>query len=78
MGRLHTNIQLMVAFFRPRVLVSHFFYYTLMTFLLRLSGLPLSMLILYSKCDQLSDLWQLRLASELESDLQGTVEWSIK
>ena len=56
MGRLHTNIQLMVAFFRPRVLVSHFFYYTLMTFLLRLSGLPLSMLILYSKCDQLSDL----------------------
>ena len=29
---------------------------------------------LYSKCDQASDLWQqLELASELESDLQGTV-----
>ena len=31
---------------------------------------------LYSKCDQTSDLWQqLELASELESDLQGTVDW---
>ena len=30
---------------------------------------------LYSKCDQTSDLWQqLELASELESDLQGTVD----
>ena len=28
---------------------------------------------LYSQCDQASDLWQqLELASELESDLQGT------
>ena len=31
--------------------------------------------ILYSKCDQASDLWQqLALASELESDLEDTVE----
>ena len=31
---------------------------------------------LYSKCDQASDLWQqLELASELESDLRGTVNW---
>ena len=31
---------------------------------------------LYSKCDQTSDLWQeLELASELESDLQDTIEW---
>ena len=30
---------------------------------------------LYSKCDQASDLWQqLELASELESDLRGTVD----
>ena len=29
---------------------------------------------LYSKCDQLSDLWQLELASELESDLRDTVD----
>ena len=33
---------------------------------------------LYSKCDQASDLWQqLELASELESDLRGTVDWAI-
>ena len=31
---------------------------------------------LYFGCDQASDLWQqLELASELESDLQGTVDW---
>ena len=35
--------------------------------------------ILYSKCDQASDLWQqLELASELESDLQDTVDWGKK
>ena len=34
---------------------------------------------LYSKCDQASDLWrQLELASELESDLGGTVDWGRK
>ena len=34
---------------------------------------------LYSKCDQASDLWQqLHLASELESDLQDTVDWGKK
>ena len=40
-----------------------------------LSMIPLSMLmiLLYSKCDQTSDLWQqLELASELESDLRDT------
>ena len=34
---------------------------------------------LYSKCDQVSDLWQqLELASELESDLRDTVDWGRK
>ena len=34
---------------------------------------------LYSKCDQVSDQWQeLDLASELESDLQDTVDWGKK
>ena len=33
--------------------------------------------IIYCKCDQVSNLWQqLELASELESDLQDTVDWS--
>ena len=35
--------------------------------------------ILYSKCDRESDLWQqLELSSELESDLQDTVDWGKK
>ena len=34
---------------------------------------------LYLKCDQASDFWQqLELGSELESDLQGTVDWGKK
>ena len=34
---------------------------------------------LYSKCNQVSDLWQqLELASELESDLRDTVDWGRK
>ena len=34
---------------------------------------------LYSKCDQASDLWQqLELTSELESDLQDTMDWGKK
>ena len=34
---------------------------------------------LYPKCDQASDLWQqLEFASELESDLQDTVDWGRK
>ena len=34
--------------------------------------------ILFSKCDQASDLWQLELTSELESDLRDTVDWGKK
>ena len=52
-----------------------------MTFLMMLSVILLSMLmiLLYSKCDQASDLWQqLELASELESDLRDTAGWSSK
>ena len=46
-----------------------------MTFLM-ISAILLSMLmILFSKCDQASDLWQqLELASELESDRSDTVD----
>ena len=47
-----------------------------MTFLMILSVTLLSMLmiLLYSKCDQAFDLWQqLKLASELESDLRETL-----
>ena len=51
-----------------------------MTFLTILSAILLSMLmILLSKCDQASDLWQqLELASDLKSDLRDTVDWGKK
>ena len=47
-------------------------------FLLYVNYLP-DNTTLYSKCDQASDLLQqLELASELESDLQNTVDWGRK
>ena len=80
MGSLHKNIQLMQEFLNAPSLVLHFSHYTLMTFLMTLSVVLLSMLMIpLSKCDQASDLWQqLELASELESDLRDTVDWSKK
>ena len=51
-------------------------------FLLHINDLPDDVICntgLYSKCDQASDLWQqLESASELESDLQDTVDWGRK
>ena len=72
MGDLHKNIQLMLELLKAPFMLLHFSYYTLMTFLIMLSVILLSMLmiLLYSKSDQASDLWQqLALVSELESDL---------
>ena len=72
MGDLHKNIQLMLELLKAPFMLLHFSYYTLMTFLIMLSVILLSMLMiqLYSKIDQASDLWQqLALVSELESDL---------
>ena len=38
-----------------------------------------SVILLYSKCDRASEQWQqLELASELESDLQDTLDWGKK
>ena len=61
MGSLYKNIQLMLEFLKAPYLVLHFSYYMLVTFLMMLSVVLLSMLmILLStlKCDQSSDLWQ--------------------
>ena len=80
-GKIRKNIQLMVEFLKALFWVSHFSYYTLMAFLM-ISVILLSMLtILLSilSCDQASNMWQqLELVSELESDLQVTVDWGKK
>ena len=80
-GKIRKNIQLMVEFLKALFWVSHFSYYTLMAFLM-ISVILLSMLTIplsILSCDQASDMWQqLELASELESDLQGTVDWGKK
>ena len=46
MGSLHENIQLMLEFLKAPFLVLHFSYYTLMTFLMMLSAILLSMLMI--------------------------------
>ena len=83
MGSLHKNIQLMLEFLKATFLVLHFSYYSLMTFLMMLSVILISVLMILL-CDQASDLWcdqasdlwqQLELAFELESDLRDTVDW---
>ena len=72
MRNLYKNIRLTLGFLKAPFLALHLFHYTLMIFLIMLSVILLSMLmiLLYSKCDRASDLWQqLELASELKSDL---------
>ena len=46
MGNLHKNIWLMLVFLKGLLLVLHFSYYTLMTFLMMLSVILLSMLMI--------------------------------
>ena len=46
MGNLHKNFQLLLEFLMGLFLVLHFSYYTLMTFLVMLSVILLSMLII--------------------------------
>ena len=45
-GNLHKNIQLMLVFLKDLFLALHFSYYTLMTFLMMLSVILLSMLMI--------------------------------
>ena len=83
MGNLHKNIQLLLEFIKGPFLVLHFSFYILMAFLMILTAILLSMLMILlstlNKCDQSSDQWQqLELASELESDLQDTMDWGRK
>ena len=81
MGSSHKNIQLMLEFLMAPFLVPHFYHNRLMTYLTYLIMLSvilpsILMILLCSKCNQASDVWQqLELASELESDLQNIVDW---
>ena len=62
-------------------MLMHFSYYTLMIFLVMLSGILLSMLmILLSILNVIRHLicGNIELASELESDLQDTMDWGKK
>ena len=77
MESLHKNIQLMLEILKASFWVLHFSCYILMTFLT--IAINADDTTLYSKCDQSSDLWQQpELASEVESDLQDTVDWAKK
>ena len=80
-GSLHKNTQLMLEFLKAPFLVLHFSYYTLMIFLMMLSGILLSVLmILLSILSLISHLtrgnnlnWLLNL-----NLIYGTLEWSKK
>ena len=78
MGNLHEIIQLMLEFLKGPFLVLHFSYYTLITFLMMLSVIFVSMLmILLSTLNVIRHLVcgnKLELTSELESDLQDIVD----
>ena len=82
MGNFHKIIKLIMEFLKAPFLVLNFSYYTLMTFLMMLSViLPSILMILLSTlmCDETSDLWQqLETVAELESDPRDTVDWGKK
>ena len=74
MQNLHKNIQLMLEFFKGSFLFLHFSDDVICNIPIYADDTTLQ-----SKCDLASDLWQqVELASELESDLQETVDWSRK
>ena len=81
---VHKNTQLILELLKAPFLVLQFSWYKLMV-----NDLPDNVIcniafytddtLLYSKCHQASDLWkQLELASELEPDLQDTMDWGKK
>ena len=78
MGSLYKNIQLMLEFLKGLFLVLHFSCYRLITFLMMLSLILLSMLMILLST-LYSDLWQqLELVSELQPDLGDIADWGRK
>ena len=74
MGSFHKNILLMSEFLKAPFLVLHFFYYTLMTFLVLSIILPSMLMILFFTLSVMRSLE----VSELESNLVDTVDWGTK
>ena len=61
MGSCHKNIHLMLELFKASLMVLHFSFYTLMTFLMMLSAILFIYAddtTFYTKCDQVAGLWQ--------------------
>ena len=81
MGSFHKNIQLMLVLIKSSLLVQHFSWYILMTFLLILPVILQSILWYYSTHlkTTLYNLWQqTELASEVESDSRDFVDLNRK
>ena len=80
MRSLHKNMHLMFEFLKAPFLVIHFSYINdLLNDVICNIAIYADDTTLFSNCDQVSELWQqLRLAPELESDLQDTVDWGWK
>ena len=80
MGNFHKNVQLMLEFFKAPFLVLHFSSYTFITLLMKLSAMFLSMLMVLLSILSVNryQRQQLELASELEFDLQNTMDWAKK
>ena len=78
MGILHKNIQLMLEFLKAPFLVIHLPYYTLVIFLVYVIcniAICADDTILSTLSVIRHLIRQLKLASELESDLGDTVDW---
>ena len=70
------NTHLKLEFLETLFFVLFLYFYSLMTFLMMLCVILLPILIIYSKCQRVYDLWQeLEVTSKLESGLKGTIDW---
>ena len=75
-GNLRKNNQYMLEFLKGQFFVLHF---SDLPDVICNTAIYADDTTVYSKCDQVSDLWQqLELASELESYLQDAVNWGRK
>ena len=77
MGSLHKNSLLMLEFLKAIFLVLHYINDPPDDVICNIA-IYVDNTTLCCMCDQASDLWQLEMATELESDLRDTVDWGRK